>query len=77
MKKQVSVFILGVCMMAVSASAQYVLREPFVAVTGAPATNKGEYQASLDLGGVTNCARSSALRCLTPGRSPVTSFLNQ
>jgi hypothetical protein len=43
-------------MMAVSASAQYVLREPFVAVTGAPVTNRGEYRVSLDLGGVTNCA---------------------
>jgi hypothetical protein len=55
MKEQVRVLILGVCLTAISASAQYVLREPFVAVTGAPVTNRGEYRVSLDLGGVTNC----------------------
>ena len=56
MSKQVSVVALGLCLLAINASAQYVLREPFVAVTGAPVTNRGEYRVSLDLGGVTNCA---------------------
>lgn len=56
MSKQVSVVALGLCLLAINASAQYVLREPFVTVTGAPVTNRGEYRVSLDLGGVTNCA---------------------